>query len=92
MIGNGICWISHLQFANDTVIFCEVDITQLGFLRCILCCFELVSGLKIHLAKSELFQIGDVPNIESLASILGCKIGSLAASYLGMSLGSNFKS
>lgn len=31
-------------------------------------------------------------NIESLAWILGCKIGKLSTSYLGMPLGENFKS
>lgn len=48
--------------------------------------------LKINLAKSELFQIGDVPNIESLAWILGYKIGYLPASYLRMPLRANYKS
>lgn len=47
----------------------------MGFLRCILFCFEAVSGLNINLAKSESFQVGDVPNIESLVWILGCKTG-----------------
>lgn len=61
-------------------------------LRCILCCFEAVSGPKINLAKSELFQIGEVPNLEGLAWILGWKIGVLPSIYLGMPLGARFKS
>lgn len=71
MVGVGVCRISHLQFADDTIIFCDADVRQLGYLRCILCCF------KTNLAKSKLFFIGDVPDIESLAWILGYKVGSL---------------
>lgn len=74
------------------MIFCEVDEYQLGLLRCILCCFEAVSGLKINLAKSKLFQIRVVPNIGDLAWILGCKIGVLLSTYLGLPLGAAFKS
>lgn len=61
-------------------------------MRCILFGFEVVSGLPINLGKSKLFQVGDVPNIDSLAWILGCKIGFLPSSYLGLPLGAKFKS
>lgn len=83
--------VSHLQFADDTMIFCNAYICQIGYLRCILRCFEMVSGLTINFAKSEMFQIGEVREIEDLACVLGCKIGTLP-SYLGMPLGANFKS
>lgn len=73
-IGRGGCRISHLQFADDTMIFCDADELQLGYLRCILSCFEAVLGLKISLAKSEMFHVGEVPNIRDLAWILGCKL------------------
>lgn len=39
-----------------------------------------------------MFQIGKVPNINDLAWILGCKVGSLPSSYRGLLLGANFKS
>lgn len=67
MIDSDSFRISHLQFADDTMIFCDAEERQLGFLRYILCCFEAVSDLKINLANSELFQVGGVPNIEDLA-------------------------
>lgn len=63
----------------------------MGILRCILCGFEAVSGLKINLGKSELFQVGLVPNLEDLAWILGCKIGVIPSYYLGMPLGASYK-
>lgn len=57
--------ISHLQFSDETIIFCDVEVRQVGYLRCILRCFEVVSSLKINLAKSELFQVGGVCDFES---------------------------
>ena len=36
--------------------------------------------------------MGNVENVEELASELGCKVGSLPSTYLGMSLGAPFKS
>lgn len=88
-MGNDGITIFYLQFADDTMIFCDVDIRQIGYLRCILRCFEVVSGLNI---KSEMFQVGEVREIENLAWVLGCKIGTLPSLYLGMPLGVNFKS
>lgn len=73
------------------MIFCDADARQVAYLRCILTCFEVVSGLKINLTKSEIFQVGDECDIDSLAWILGCKIGSLPA-YLGLLLGASYKS
>ena len=32
--------------------------------------FQIVSGLKINLGKSELVPVGDVQNVETLAGIL----------------------
>lgn len=91
-VGMGEIIVSNLQFADDTMIFCDAEATQLGYLRCILSCFEVVLGLKINLAKSELFQVGEDCDIDSLVYILGCKIGCLPASYLGLPLGANYKS
>ena len=53
--------------------------------------FEVVSGLKINLGKSELVAVGAVHNIELLVAVLGCKQGSLPMKYLGLPLGEKFK-
>ncbi len=55
-------------------------------------CFEASTGLKVNLAKSEIVPVGEVENLRVLADILCCRIGSLPMSYLGMPLGSSFKS
>ena len=54
--------------------------------------FEVISRLKVNLDKSELILVGNVDNVEELASELGCKVGSLPSLYLGMPLGAPFKS
>lgn len=66
-MGDGGTSVSLLQFVDDTMIFYDVDICQIGYLRCILRCFEVVSGLNINLAKSEISLVGEVRNIENLA-------------------------
>ena len=44
------------------------------------------SRLKINLEKSELILIGSIPNMELLDDELGCKVGSLPSTYLGLLL------
>lgn len=66
--------VSHLQFADDTMIFGDVDAKQVGYFRCILGCFEAVSGLKINLSKNKMFQVDEECDNESLAWILGFKL------------------
>jgi hypothetical protein len=84
--------ISHLLFANDTLIFCEATPDHLSHLHSLLIWFEAISRLRINLGKSELVQVGEVPLLEELADILGCKTSTLPMKYLGLPLGASFKS
>lgn len=56
--------MSHLLFADDTLIFCDADLSQIAKLLDILLLFEAVSGLKINLGKSELVLSGEVSKWE----------------------------
>ena len=49
--------------------------------------FEAISGLRINLNKSEIIPMGRVDNVEMLAVELGCGVGSLPTTYLGLPLG-----
>jgi hypothetical protein len=69
--GNEALVVNHLLFADDTLIFCGVQAEHVRNLRCTFLCFEVVSGLRINLGKSELVPIGEVEYVESLAHILG---------------------
>ncbi|KAJ9678515.1 hypothetical protein PVL29_020639 [Vitis rotundifolia] len=79
--------ISHLFFADDTIIFCEARKDHLTHLSWILFWFEAASGLRINLAKSEIIPVGEVVEMEELAVELGCRVGSLPSQYLGLPLG-----
>ena len=84
--------MSHLLFADDTLVFCEDSQEQLAFLSWLLMWFEATSGLRINLNKSEILPVGRVENAELLATELGCKVGSLPSTYLGLPLGASHKS
>ena len=79
--------ISHLFFADDTIIHCEASKDHLTHLSWILLWFEAASGLRINLAKSEIIPVGEVVEMEELTVELGCRVGSLPSQYLGLPLG-----
>ncbi|RVW95894.1 LINE-1 reverse transcriptase-like [Vitis vinifera] len=79
--------ISHLLFADDTIVFCEAKKEHLTYLSWILCWFETVLGLRINLAKSEIIPVGEVEEILEMAMELGCKVGQLPSGYLGLPFG-----
>ncbi|RVW23505.1 Transposon TX1 uncharacterized 149 kDa protein [Vitis vinifera] len=84
--------VMHLLFADDTLVFCDDSQEQLAFLSWLLMWFEAISGLRINLNKSEILLVDRVENAELLAAELGCKVGSLPSTYLGLPLGASHKS
>ena len=48
--------ISHLLFADNTLVFCQASQDHLTYLNWLLMWFEVVSGLRINLEKSELIS------------------------------------
>ena len=86
----GVC-ISHLLFADDTILFYDVSRDQLLSIRLALTCFQAFTGLKVNAGKSEIVPVGEVGNIDALASILHCRVGNLPLKYLGMPLGTPYK-
>ena len=53
--------------------------------------FEAITGLKVNVGKSEIVLVGDVGDLNGLARILCCKVGTLPMRYLGMPLGAHCK-
>ena len=84
--------VLHLLFADDTILFYDADVEQILHIWMLLLCFQVVTGLKVNVLKSEIVLIGEVNNVHALVEILGCRIETLPMSYLGMPLGASHKS
>ncbi|XP_041009392.1 uncharacterized protein LOC121253445 [Juglans microcarpa x Juglans regia] len=87
----GTLEMTHLLFADDSLVFYGASHNHIHALRALLLCFEVTSRLKVNLAKSELVTIGNVPSVLSFANIFGCKFSTLPMNYLGLHLGASFK-
>ena len=48
--------------------------------------------LKINLSKSSVIGVGEVDSLSLLASDLGCRVGELPMTYLGLILGAKYRS
>ena len=79
--------VTHLQFADDTIVFCDASAGQVETLKLILKWFELLSGLKINYEKCEFFSIKmEESHVASLASVFGCRVGKFPSKYLRLPL------
>jgi hypothetical protein len=77
--------ISHLQYADDTLIFVQYNEQHISNLKFLLMCFEEMSRLKINYHKSEVMFMGQSPVImQRVADMLNCKLGEFSFVYLGL--------
>lgn len=91
--GKGVEAITHLQFANDTILFSSTRWEEVVVLKRILRCFELYSSLKINLSKSLMMGVGTMDEeIQTLASKFHRKSGKLPLFYLDLPIGGKVRS
>ncbi|WMV59774.1 hypothetical protein MTR67_053159 [Solanum verrucosum] len=83
--------VTHLLYADDSLVFCGAEVSQIRHLRAILTIFEGISGLHVNWQKSCLFPVNQVNDMQGLADNLGCQVASLPTKYLGMPLGAKNK-
>jgi hypothetical protein len=82
LIPNGM---SHIQYADDTVIMVDGSDKSITNLKILLYCFEWLSGLKINYHKSEVILFGySEEEKEKKANMLNCRLGDLPIKYLGI--------
>ena len=84
----------HFSFVvgdGSRILFCDASREQILSIRLVLTCFQPFTGLKVNVEKSEIIPIGEVSNIQTLANILQCRVGNLPMIYLGMPLGTLYK-
>ncbi|XP_022028823.1 uncharacterized protein LOC110929940 [Helianthus annuus] len=88
---DGPC-ITHLCYADDVLFMGEWSESNVLNLNRILRCFSLCTGLKVNLKKSSLFGVGvEEEEVERMAGILNCKIGSMSFNFLGLTIGAIMK-
>ena len=84
--------VTHLQFADDTLVFFQPKLEKVVSIKNVLKSFEHMSGLKINYQKSIMCGVGmDVAAVQPLANALNCHIQKLPIKYLGLPLGANPK-
>ena len=89
-ISRGGSKLTHLQYADDTIIFCPPDINQLLNIKKMLILFQLASGLQVNFHKTSIHGIHtDDLWLQSAAKALLCKVGGFPFSYLGLPMGGN---
>ncbi|KAL4302531.1 hypothetical protein GQ457_10G018910 [Hibiscus cannabinus] len=82
--------LSHLQFADDTIMFFYASLEVARNVQRVLFFFQAYLGLQINFGKSSLVALGvEGDLVEEVAGLLRCEVGSLPFMYLGLPLGCN---
>ncbi|KAL0361578.1 UNVERIFIED_CONTAM: hypothetical protein Sradi_3842300 [Sesamum radiatum] len=85
-ISNGGLWVSHLLFADDTLIFYQATTEAMGCIKRILKTLEAASGLQVNLEKSFVVLRKNFPieGWEDIAGMLGVRVKTRHDKYLDM--------
>ena len=80
--------VSHLQFADDTLILADKSWANVRAMCVVLFFFESISGLKVNVSKSHLVGVNVQDSwLTEAALVLNCRVGSLPFVYLGLPIG-----
>ncbi|GAU35782.1 hypothetical protein TSUD_56590 [Trifolium subterraneum] len=80
--------VSHLQFADDTLLVGVKSWANVRALKSVLILFENISGLKVNFHKSMLFGVNVNSSwLHEAASVMYCKHGCLPFLYLVLPIG-----
>ncbi|GKU87429.1 hypothetical protein SLEP1_g1825 [Rubroshorea leprosula] len=91
-VGKDAVMVTHLQFADDAIFFGEATEDNIMVIKSIMRTFELISGLKINLQKSQLMGISVEDSWGSeMAYRLCCKKGEFPLKYLGIPIGGSHR-
>ncbi|CAM8980253.1 unnamed protein product [Rhodiola kirilowii] len=82
--------LTHLQFADDTILFCRPEMQEVRKIKHILTSFAVCSGLSINFSKSRCLGISlEEEEVQKFADVMGCPMGKFPLNYLGMQVGLN---
>lgn len=90
IMGDNSPMVSHLQFADDTILFLDASKENIKNTKMCLAIFEVIAGLSINLDKSLLAGIHvEQSHLLEMAGVMGCQFGDWPLKYLRMPLGGN---
>lgn len=76
-----------IQYADDTILVAKADARQLNHIKDLLLHYAAHTGLKVNYTKSIMISINTpLTKMTMMSRLLGCKIGSLPHTYLGLPL------
>ncbi|XP_022004235.1 uncharacterized protein LOC110901755 [Helianthus annuus] len=82
--------ISHLPYADDSIVMGEWDKQEVVNIVRVLRVFFICSGLKTNIDKSNLYGIGvGTENIIDMANVVGCRPDYFPFKYLGLTVRAN---
>ncbi|MCH81219.1 cysteine-rich receptor-like protein kinase, partial [Trifolium medium] len=77
--------VSHIQFADDTLLLGTKSWANVRTLRAVLVLFETMSGLKVNFNKSLLVGVNIADSwLRAAAAALRCKVEKMSFLYLGL--------
>ncbi|XP_039688712.1 uncharacterized protein [Medicago truncatula] len=80
--------VSHLQFADDTLLVGVKSWANVRALKAVLLLFESIFGLKVNFHKSMLFGVNVNDSwLHEAAVVMQCKHGRIPFLYLGLPIG-----
>jgi len=80
--------LTHLQFADDTLLLGTKSWLNVRTMRAVLLLFEDVSGLKVNFNKSMLTGVNISDSwLSEAASVINCHRGTIPFVYLGLPIG-----
>ncbi|KAG5621508.1 hypothetical protein H5410_006726 [Solanum commersonii] len=89
--GNSVT-VSHLLYADETLILCRAERTHVMYLNLTLIIFEALSRLIMNMLKGTIYPVNVVPELEDLSQILCFNLGSFPVTYMGLPPGARCKS
>jgi len=80
--------VSHLQFADDTLILGDKSWVNVRAMRASLLLFQSLSDLKVNFSKSYMVGVNVASSwLAEAAMVLSCKVGFIPFVYMGMPIG-----
>lgn len=83
-LGSNGCKITHLQYADDVILFLNDDYSSVLGAKRILQCFHVLFGMKVNFSKSQVYGFHTEQTLmQKCALKLQCLQGRIPFKYLG---------